>query len=467
MLTLVADCFGRTMVFPLREDVQEIRGGSLPDNAVYLPFKGVSRHHFRLTRDKAQWVLEDLGSKNGTTLNGKLVKEAIIRVGDIIQAGIIQLRAESIQSDSEPIRLSALQEDAADRTETDKVGHMPLSGKEPIYSFPKLTFPEGYIVGKSNSMFEIYGKLQSVVDSDINVLISGETGVGKEMVARTLHFSSKRAKGPFIAVNCAAIPTDLAEAELFGIGERVATNVSGRKGKMVMADGGSLFLDELSSFPVGLQAKILRAIEDKLIYPVGEHRPQNVDFRLVSATNQHPTELIRLGKLREDLYHRIATVEFHIPPLRERTGDIEILIMGLLDRLSQREQKQIPGISKRLFAFLCEYGYPGNVRELVNLLSAMVALAHPGEVIDVHLLPEKVRDRSIREDVEELFRAGLDKESIHLHQTIDEMTKKLVEHALKLHRGNITRAAGYLNVTPYGLRKMIKRLGINRDSPET
>lgn len=465
MLTLVADCFGRTMVFPLREDVPEIGGGSLPDNAVYLPFKGVSRHHFRLTREKGQWVLRDLESKNGTLLNGTPVSEATLQTGDIIQAGIIQLRAESIRSDSEPIRLSKFQE-ATDQTETDKVGHLPLSGKEPIYSFPKLIFPEGYIIGKSGAMFEIYGKLQSVVDSDINVLLYGETGVGKEMVARTLHFSSQRAQGPFIAVNCAAIPTDLAEAELFGIGERVATNVAGRKGKMVLADKGSLFLDELSSFPMALQAKVLRAIEERIVYPVGDHRPQKVDFRLVSATNQDPRELIRVEKLREDLYHRIATVEFHIPPLRERQGDIEILIMGLLDRLSQREKKQLPGISKRLFAFLCEYNYPGNVRELVNLLSAMVALAHPGEVLDVHLLPDKVRDRSIREDVEDLFRAGLNQESIHLHETIDEMTKKLVEHALKLHRGNITRAAGYLNVTPYGLRKMIKRLGIKKDAPD-
>jgi len=156
-----------------------------------------------------------------------------------------------------------------------------------------------------------------------------------------------------------------------------------------------------------------------------------------------PKDLISKGKLREDLYHRIATIEILIPALRDRKGDLELLIMGILQNLSKKEGKYIPGISQRLFAVLHEYSYPGNVRELRNILGSMVALAHPGDVLDLHLLPEKVRDR----DMEKVIQTDLEKASIHLHETVDEVTRKLIQHALKLHRGNITRAANYLNVT--------------------
>ena len=450
-------------MFPLREDLKEVRGGSLPDNTIYLPYKGVSRHHFTISKQGAKWILRDLGSKNGTMLNGKVITEASIKTGDIIQAGIIQLTVKTAKEEVQPLQLSETQSLRRD-PETDRVGHVPVGEEEHIFSFQQLQFPEGFIPGKSVAMENAFQKLQAIAESDVNVLFIGETGVGKEMFAQTLHQSGKRAKGPFVAVNCAAIPADLAEAELFGIGEKVATNVSGRKGKMLLAHQGTLFLDELSSFPEGLQAKILRAIEDHAIYPVGEHRPQISDFRLISATNQNPKELIPKGKLREDLYHRIATVEIQIPALRDRKGDLELLIMGLLQNLSKKEGKYIPGISQPLFAALNDYSYPGNVRELRNILSSMVALAHPGEVLDLHLLPEKVRDRNVQEDMDHVVQSDLEKASINLHETIDEVTRKLILHSLKLHQGNIARAAHYLKITPFGMRKMMKRLGLNKES---
>lgn len=462
MLTLIADCFGRTIVFPLRDDFAEIRGGSLPDNTIYLPYKGVSRHHFLIQKQDSNWLLKDLGSKNGTLLNGQRIEEARITTGDVIQAGIIQLTVKSARKEVQPLQLSETQSLRRD-PETDRVGHVPVAPQEHIFSFPSLHFPEGFIPGKSSVMEDVFQKLQAISDSDINVLLIGETGVGKEMFAQTLHNSGKRSAGPFVAVNCAAIPVDLAEAELFGIGEKVATDVSKRKGKMMLAHKGTLFLDELSSFPEALQTKILRAIEDHSIFPVGEHQAQISDFRLIAATNQDPGELVAKGKLRQDLYHRIATVEIRIPALRDRKGDLEVLIMGLLQHLAKKEGKYIPGISQRLFASLHEYSYPGNVRELRNILSSMVALAHPGEVLDLHLLPEKVREGRIQEEVEALIQTDPDKSSIDLHQTIDEVTRKLVQHALKLHHGNITRAAQYLNVTPFGMRKMMKRLGIEKE----
>src|SRR5262249_12367264 len=161
--------------------------------------------------------------------------------------------------------------------------------------------PDAFYIGKSAAILKICQKLHSLVDSDVNILFIGETGTGKEMFARMLHLSSKRASGPFVALNCAAIPSELMEAELFGIGEKVATDVNRRKGKFLAADGGTLFLDELEAFPLALQAKVLRAVEEKACTPVGETHSVRSNFRLLSATNQEPEEMIRSGKFREDL----------------------------------------------------------------------------------------------------------------------------------------------------------------------
>lgn len=465
MLTLVADCYGSLITFPLRDDLKEIRAGSLPDNTIYLPYKGVSRHHFSLVRKDSKWFLQDLGSKNGISLNGKTITESFLKSGDVIQAGIIHLAVKFVKDEMQPLTIPEMKPVTAGDSETDKVGHIPLSGQEPIFSFPKLVFAQGLVLGKSHVMLEVYQKLHSISGSDVNVLFIGETGVGKEVFAQTLHLSGKRSSGPFVAVNCAAIPAELAEAELFGIGEKVATDVSRRKGKMTLAHQGTLFLDELSSFPIAIQAKILRAIEDKLIYPVGENEPQHADFRLTAATNQDPGDLIRAGKLREDLYHRLSTVEVRIPPLRERNEDLPVLIMGLLQQISSREGKSVSGISKRLYSALLSYRYPGNVRELINLVSGMLALAHPGEVLDVHHVPGKIFEKTLQHEVEDVLKTNLEKTSINLHETIDEMTKRLILHALSLHPDNLTKAAQYLNVTPYGLRKMMKRLGIEKQNP--
>ena len=463
MLTLVADCYGSLITFPLRDDLKEIRAGSLPDNTIYLPYKGVSRHHFSLTRRESRWFLQDRGSKNGILLNGQIITEAFVKPGDVIQAGIIHLTVQSAKEELEPVAIPKMKTVASGDSETDKVGHIPLSSQERVFSFPELVFPEGLILGKSHLMLEVYQKLHSIACSEVNVLFIGETGVGKEVFAHTLHQSGVRSGGPFVAVNCAAIPAELAEAELFGIGEKVATDVNRRKGKMALAHKGTLFFDELSSFPMALQAKVLRAIEDRLIYPVGENEPQQVDFRVTAATNQDPAELIRAGKLREDLYHRLATIEIRIPALRERNEDLPVLIMGLLQQISNREGKFISGISKRLYSALLSYIYPGNVRELGNLVSGMIALAHPGEVLDIHHVPEKVFEKTLQHKVEDVLKTNQEKTSINLHETIDEVTKRLILHALSLHPENLTRAARYLNVTPYGLRKMMKRLGIHKE----
>jgi len=459
VITLVVDSPSRPIAFPLTGSSGEIIAGSLPDHAIYLPYKGISRRHFGLSLKDGVWWIRDLESTNGILINGKKTKEAKLRVGDMIQAGTVQIRVESseeFQSIEAPPSSDASQQSQ----ETDKVGMVPLKSAGPVYSFPKLTFPEGFLPCNSQGMLDIFRKIYSVRESDANVLLVGETGTGKDMIARTLHLSSKRSKGPFIAINCAAIPEELAEAELFGIGDKVATNVSKRIGKIAQADKGTLFLDELSAFPYELQAKVLRALQDKSVTPIGESRSIPVDFRLISATNLEPSDLIQAKKLREDLYHRLATVEITLPPLRERKEDLEVLIPPLLLQLAQLENKRVPGISKRLMSLLIHYPYPGNMRELTNILRSMVALAHPGEILDVHLIPGKILEP---QDASSLpADPSLAENPYDLRKTVNNLTKGLIVQALSKNDGNVKKTASYLKISTFGLRKMMKRLGIQK-----
>ena len=458
MFLLIVQLKERVIHFPFPDDLTEITAGSLPENYVYLPYKGISKHHFGLKKKNSNWILHDLGSTNGTSLNGEKIKEAILKVGDVIQAGVVQLTVQASSSETEPVAL--LPEPVeVDRLKTDRVSAIGPGSEENLFSFPKLVLPDGAILGKSPAMLEIYKKLHAILDSDVNIFFVGETGSGKEVLARAVHLSSRRAQAPFIAVNCAAIPADLAEAELFGIGERVATNVSQRKGKLAAAAGGTLLLDELEAFPLPLQAKVLRALEERAVTPIGEHKTIPVDFRLLCATNQEPMELMRSNKLREDLYHRLSTVEIRIPPLRDRKEDLEVIIPGLFHQLSKKENKTFAGISKRLLEMLLNYSYPGNLRELTNIVRAAVALAHPGELLDVHLVPERLLGghvRGVDEEIEKMFLNG----KVPLKGAVDDYTRKLIIYALEKHRGNIRRAAEQLDITPFGLRKMITRLKI-------
>lgn len=459
MIQLVAICNERSIPFPLSDDVPEVTAGSLPENAIYLPYKGISRRHFSLTRSKEGWLLRDLKSTNGTLLNGKAIDSALLKPGDKIEAGALTIRVESSSGEIQKIEFHP-GEGIAGIPQTDRLGQVELGTEEVAFSFPELVPPPGMILGKSPVMMEIYRKLHSISDSDLSILFVGETGTGKDFLSKMVHLSSNRANGPFIAVNCAALPSELIEAELFGIGEKVATNVSQRKGKIAAAEGGTLFLDELGAFPIGLQAKILRAIEDKVITPIGENKHLSIDFRVLAATNEEPADLIRTGKLREDLYHRIAAVEIHVPPLRDRKEDLEILIPALLQQISVKEGKRLSGISKRLIALLTQYSYPGNLRELMNILKSMVALSHPGEVLDVHLVPEKLLSPAGARGSNGAMESLLREEVSDLRSTVDEFTKMLIIRVLGRHAGNVSNAAAQLNITPFGLRKMMKRLGI-------
>ena len=461
MLTLIAKIFDRAITFPLSEDTAEFKAGSMPENRIYLPYRGVSRHHFTVLRNGTEWSLKDEGSTNGTLLNGKKIQIAPLTSGDIIQVGMIEIQVFEEDSKSAPILLPDV--DALNaQAKTDRV--LPKNEKQEqsdIFFFPKFLFPDGFQPGKSPALLNIYQKLHSLVESDVNILFIGETGTGKEMFARTMHLSGKRASGPFMALNCAAIPAELMESELFGIGEKVATDVNRRIGKFAAANGGILFLDELEAFPVSLQAKILRAVEEKAYTPVGETQPKHSDFRVLSATNQDPQELIQSGKLREDLYHRLAMVEIRLPPLREQKEGLTELILTMLARVAQEEGKRFAGISQELMNLLLHYSYPGNIRELKNILRAIVALGHSGEMLDVHLIPEKLLQSSSSPNTfEEIIQQNLAKDSLDFHDFTSQVSKKFVESVLERNQGNVRKAAEQMKISEFGLRKLMKRLGI-------
>jgi DNA-binding NtrC family response regulator len=247
------------------------------------------------------------------------------------------------------------------------------------------------VIGKSKKMQDVLELVESVAASDANILIQGENGTGKELIANAIHYNSKRAKGPFIKINCAAIPKDLIESELFGYKKGAFTGANADKeGLFEMAEGGSLLLDEIGEMPSYLQTKLLRVLQEREYRPIGSDRIVRVDFRLICATNIDLDAALRDGKLREDLYFRINTIALRVPPLRERTEDIPLLCEHFLEKYRQRHQRNIRAIAPAAYHVLIRHRWPGNVRELENVIERGVLVAK-GSEITVADLPESMR----------------------------------------------------------------------------
>ncbi len=250
------------------------------------------------------------------------------------------------------------------------------------------------IIGKSKKMQELFELIESVAASEANILIQGENGTGKELIANAIHYNSKRSKGPFIKINCAAIPKDLIESELFGYKKGSFTGATmDKEGLFEMAEGGSLLLDEIGEMPSYLQTKLLRVLQEREYRPIGSDRIVHVDFRLITATNIDLDAALREGKLREDLYFRINTITLRVPPLRERTEDIPLLCEHFLEKFSQRYQKNIRGFSPAGYHVLIRNRWPGNVRELENAIERAV-LVSKGVDIQPSDLPETLREET-------------------------------------------------------------------------
>ena len=303
---------------------------------------------------------------------------------------------------------------------------------------------------KNRKILEIYKIIYKISPKDINVLITGESGSGKEVIAKTIHKLSKRAKNPFIAVNCAAIPENLFESEFFGHTKGAFTGaISSRKGKFELANKGTLFLDEVGEIPIHLQGKLLRVLQERVIEPVGSEKLVNVDVRIISATNKNLKEMVKRGKFREDLFFRLNVIEINLPPLRERKEDIPVFIDYFLEKFSSSQIK----ISPEAKDLLLKYSYPGNIRELENIIYRAVALCSDN-IITPDDLPDEIKYG------DEIYDEPLPGISIDLNEEVEKLEKKLILSALKQHNWNKSQAAKSLNINERVLRYKIKKYNI-------
>jgi two-component system response regulator HupR/HoxA len=290
------------------------------------------------------------------------------------------------------------------------------------------------------------------------VLITGETGVGKEHIAEILHSSSNRREGPFVAVNCAAIPSELLEAELFGIESGVATGVSARKGKFQLARGGVLFLDEIGDMSLELQSKLLRAIQALEVHPLGARAPEPIDVRIITATNTDLQALIAAGRFRRDLYYRVAGFTVHVPPLRARRDDIPAFTEYFMRLYSEEIGKPVRGMTVKALSCLAAAPWAGNVRELEHEVRRLVYLCPENQVIDSSMLSPSILLPPLELQLQEL---GIDGD-LNLEAAIGLVEERLINAALAKTKGNRSRAAKLLGISRNGLALKMDRLGFNR-----
>jgi DNA-binding NtrC family response regulator len=315
------------------------------------------------------------------------------------------------------------------------------------------------IVGRSDKMRQLFHLIKSVAPTDASVLICGENGTGKELVASAIHEHSKRKKGPFIKINCAALPSELIESELFGHKRGAFTGaVSDKTGLMELADGGSLLLDEIGEMPANLQVKLLRVLQDREFRPVGGSRVIQPNFRLVCATNINLDAALGEGKLREDLYFRINTVTLSIPALRDRTEDILLLADHFLDQFSTQHQRNIRSIKPEAAKALLRYRWPGNVRELEHVVERAVIVAE-GNDVTLDDLPATIRDAERLPN-----QSGF---VIPPHHTLEEIEKLAILQTLERTRGNKRKAASILGVYRPTLYNKLKKYNLLETSDRT
>jgi len=306
----------------------------------------------------------------------------------------------------------------------------------------------GNIVGRGPKMREVFGLTRAAADSDAPVLIEGESGSGKEVIARAIHYEGKRSAGPFVPVNCSALPAELLESELFGHCRGAFTGaLQDAPGLFQSAQGGTILLDEITEMPLEAQAKLLRVLEDKRVRPVGAVQSVAVDVRVVAATNRPLATSVRAGTLREDLYYRLGVIVVSVPPLRERTGDIPALAMHFVEQFNNRSSTAvIEGFTAEALDALCAYPWPGNVRELRNVIEGLYALGHRGR-IERSDLPHGIRDGEQVAQPDPAAPAVL---------TLQQAERNLVEAALRTAKGNKSEAARMLGISRTRLYHLIR-----------
>jgi len=416
-----------------------MRIGKKEDNDFVLEDNTVSRYHLAIEQRGDSFVLKDLDSTNGTSINGLRVKEAYLSPGDVISLGNTEI--EFIAFD------------------------------EKIQIEPSSKTSLGEMVGKSRKMRQIFGILEKIAPSLATVIIQGETGTGKELVARAIHNHSLRKEKPFIVFDCSAVAPSLIESELFGHEKGSFTGaIKDRKGAFEAANGGTVFLDEIGELTLDLQPKLLRALEQREIRRVGSNDSIRVDVRVVCATNRDLREEVEAGRFRQDLYYRLSVVKIHLPALRERAEDIPLILEkflseGKFNRLPDGELK-VNRIEDDALKMLQRYQWPGNVRELANIIERTVSLVD-GHVINSSHLNYVFQE--IEQAVEPTDRMAIDtslpfKEA--KQKIVENFEKEYLEELLRRNNFNVSKASREAKIDRKHLRNLLKKYEIAAEDDE-
>ena len=322
----------------------------------------------------------------------------------------------------------------------------------------------GNIIGQSAKMIALYDLLEKVAPTKTNILITGESGTGKELAAKAIHYNSSRKDKAFVTLNCGAIPESLIESELFGHMKGAFTDaIATKKGLFEMADEGTIFLDEISELPLLMQVKLLRVLQDKEFKRVGGTEDIRVDARIIAATNKDLEEAVKEKRFRDDLFYRLNVIQIKLPPLRERREDIPILAAHFLKKYSEELNKNISRISPEALNLLLNYGYPGNVRELQNIIERAVALGNGQELTPQHLssyLDEQIHVKKGSFDLD------IPNEGIDLEKVIEELERTLLVKALERTRGIKKKAAELLHINFRSMRYRLEKYGLDHDGDE-
>jgi DNA-binding NtrC family response regulator len=312
------------------------------------------------------------------------------------------------------------------------------------------------IIGKSSVMRKVFEMVESVAQSDSNILITGESGTGKELIARSIHARSSRKTNAFVPVNCGAFPENLFEAELFGYEKGAFTGATQQKiGLLEFANGGTFFLDEVCEFPLTLQTKLLRVLQDNQLRHIGGNELIQIDVRLISATNRHLPEALSNGQIRDDFYYRLNVINIHLPPLRERRDDIPLLAEYFLQKTMKSSPKIITGFSDEVMSQFIKYHWPGNVRELENIIERAVTLSKDDNITLAELPPELYSNDNSEQTFADLSLAQAK------HETIDKLEKKYLLYQLQKHQGNVTSVAKEAGMTRRNIHRLLKLHKIN------
>ena len=419
----------------------------------------------RLEQDDIALVLTDLKMPglDGMQLleairSRELLAECIIITGEAsVDTAVEAMRHGAYDYIEKPLtkqkltRLKALISKAIDKESTRRKNRELSSRLEGLTSF-------GELIGQSEPMREVYGLIEAVAPTNASVLVLGESGTGKELVARAVHQKSDRAKGPFYALNCAALPKEILENELFGHEKGAFTgSVNEKQGAFENASGGTLFLDELAEMAPDIQVKLLRAIETRSIRRLGGKKEIPVDIRIVAATNKDVQKAIAANELREDLYYRLAVVEFVLPPLRERGTDILILAEAFLQRFSKQNGKRLTGFGDGAREWMAMYPWPGNVRELKNAIERAVILARTTEVSASDLLPRHLRGTA----------ESLGPVTLSFGSSVADARRQLALRTFAQLGGDIPKAAAMLGLKESQLREELMAMLVLPDPSGT